>query len=53
MIRKGIMVLNKKKVGSDYMGFCDKYGETLEQVAQTGGRCPIPGNIGRSAWTRL
>ena len=31
--------------------FCDSVilwfcgGETLEQVAQTGGRCPIPGNV--------
>jgi len=26
-------------------------GETLEQVAQRGGRCPIPGNIqGQVAW---
>jgi len=25
--------------------FCNEGGETLEQVAQRGGRCPIPGSI--------
>ena len=25
--------------------FYNESGETLEQVAQRGGRCPIPGNI--------
>jgi len=25
--------------------FYNEDGETLEQIAQTGGRCPIPGNI--------
>jgi len=25
--------------------FCNEDSETLEQVAQRGGRCPIPGNI--------
>jgi len=31
--------------------FYDEGGETLERVAQRGGRCPIPGNIqGQAEW---
>ena len=31
--------------------FCDKAGESLEQVAQSGGGGPIPGNIqGQAGW---
>ena len=31
--------------------FYDEGGETLERVAQRGGRCPIPGNLqGQAGW---
>ena len=31
--------------------FYDRGGETPEQVAQRGGRCPVPGNIqGQAGW---
>ncbi len=42
------MVSKQKEVDSDQTSgkiFYTESGGTLEQVAQRGGRCPIPGNI--------
>ena len=32
------------------MGFSGSGGEALEQVAQRGGGCPIPGDSGQAGW---
>jgi len=37
--------LNEGRFTLDNEFFCDEGGETPAQVAQRGGRCPIPGNI--------